>query len=236
MLPGQVTRREAIFVIHAVLFDLDGTLFNRDATVAGILNWQVREFSSLIAPARSAEFIDRVTTLDEHGHRDKREVYTIVATEFGFESTIIERLVASFWSEYPRHCKLETAVADTLVELRRRRMRLAIVTNGTAVVQNAAIDALGIRYSVDAILILETEGVRKPQPEIFERAASRVGVLPRDCCFVGDHPTVDIEGAKASGLSVLWKRTPYWQTRSPVPTIDDVSEVLNFGPPLSGTR
>jgi putative hydrolase of the HAD superfamily len=219
-------------VIRAVLFDLDGTLFNRDATVAGILKWQVREFSSLIAPARAAEFIERVTMLDEHGHRDKREVYAIVATEFGFERALTDRLVASFRSEYPRHCTLEPTVADTLVELRRRGIRLAIVTNGTAAVQNAAIDALGIRNAMDAILISETEGVRKPQPEIFERAARTVGVLPRDCCFVGDHPTVDIEGAKAAGLSVLWKRTPYWEARRPVQTIDDVSEVLHFVPPL----
>ena len=33
-------------MIKAVFFDLDGTLFDRDATVAGILAWQVRTFSS----------------------------------------------------------------------------------------------------------------------------------------------------------------------------------------------
>ena len=90
---------------------------------------------------------------------------------------------------------------DATAELRRRGKRLGIVSNGTALVQNAAIDALGIRDAMDAILISETEGIRKPHADIFHRAASRVGVPSNECCFIGDHPTVDIAGAEAAGLA-----------------------------------
>jgi len=215
-------------VIRAVLFDLDGTLFDRDATVATVLASQVQQFSALIPPSRANRFIGRVLELDDHGHRDKREVYSVVASEFGFDSTAVEHLLASFGSQYPLHCALDVSVARTLAELRQRGMALAIVTNGATAVQNAAIDALGIRDAVDAILISEAEGVRKPQPEIFHRAAARLGVAPGDCCFVGDHPVVDVEGATAAGLWALWKRTSYWRPRLPVPAIDAVSDVLNL--------
>jgi phosphoglycolate phosphatase-like HAD superfamily hydrolase len=40
-------------VIKAFLFDLDGTLFNRDATVAGILAWQVDAFNDIITADRA---------------------------------------------------------------------------------------------------------------------------------------------------------------------------------------
>ena len=213
-------------MINAVLFDLDGTLFDRDATVEGILAWQVRTFSSVIRADRAAEFCSRVASLDEHGHRDKREVYATVGAEFGFDAPVVEQLITSFWAEYPHHCQLDSGVAATLAELRRRGKRLGIVTNGVASVQNAAIDALGIRGAMDAILISETEGIRKPHADIFHRAAGRVGVPPNECCFVGDHPTVDIAGAEAAGLHVLWKRTPYWALAAPVPTIDDITEIL----------
>jgi putative hydrolase of the HAD superfamily len=215
-------------VINAVLFDLDGTLFNRDATVAGVVAWQVRALSHLIRPERAALFCHRVATLDEHGHRDKREVYATVGLEFGLDSPTIEELIVSFWTEYPRHCQLDAGVAETLAELRRRNKRLGIVTNGVASVQNSAIDALGIRAAVDTILISETEGVRKPHPEIFHRAAHQLGVSPRDCCFVGDHPTVDIAGAEAAGLQVFWKRTLYWEPETPVPTIESIPEILTL--------
>lgn len=213
-------------MIKAFIFDLDGTLFNRDATVAGILAWQVRTFREFITPERATTFCDRVTALDEHGHRDKREVYATVAAEFGFDRTVTEQLIVSFWTEYPHHCHLDAGVATTLAELRRRGLRLGIVTNGTTTVQNAAVDALGVRNAFDAVLISESEGVRKPDAVIFHRAAEQLGVRPDECCFVGDHPTVDIAGAEAAGLRAVWKRTPYWVPPAPVPTIDAIPELL----------
>ena len=77
-------------------------------------------------------------------------------------------------------------------------MTRGIVTNGAASVQNATLDALEVRDAVNAVLISETEGVRKPDAAIFHRAAERLGVRPDECCFVGDHPTVDIAGAEAA--------------------------------------
>jgi putative hydrolase of the HAD superfamily len=215
-------------LIDAVLFDLDGTLFDRDAAVAGILAWQVHAFSAAIRLDRSVRFVERVTSLDEHGHRDKREVYEILATEFGFDASLRDQLIDSFWTEYPRHCRVGAGVVATLVELRQRGKRLGTITNGATAVQNAAIDALGVRELLDAILISETEGLRKPDPALFRRAASQVNVALDRCCFVGDHPTVDVAGAMAAGLRAFWKRTSYWVPTEQVPTIDAVSDLLRF--------
>jgi len=215
-------------VIEAVFFDLDGTLFDRDAAVGGIAAWQAQAFAAAIMPERSVRFVERVTVLDEHGHRDKREVYDIVAAEFGLDVSVRDQLIDSFWSEYPRHCRLSEGVAATLFELRQRGRRLGVITNGSAAVQNAAIDALGVREAMDVILISETEGLRKPDAELFRRAAARVGVPVGRCCFVGDHPTIDVAGATAAGLRAFWKRTSYWSPSERVRTIDAVSDILRF--------
>ena len=52
-------------------------------------------------------------------------------------------------------------------------MKLAVITNGLEVRQQRKMDALGITTWFDAILISEVEGVKKPDAEIFERAATR---------------------------------------------------------------
>ena len=153
---------------EAVLFDLDGTLFDRDAAVAGILAWQVRTFSAVLPPSRAAEFCRRVTDLDEHGHRDKRDVYATIATEFGFAPAVVDELVVTFWSEYPRHWVLGAGVADKL------------------------------------------------------------GVVSAQCCFVGDHPDVDVAGAEAAGMRAIWKRTAYWAPAVPIPTIGSIPELLSL--------
>jgi putative hydrolase of the HAD superfamily len=45
--------------------------------------------------------------------------------------------------------------------------------------------------------------------------------------FVGDHPEVDIAGARAAGLTAVWKRVPYWEmTCGDVLTIDALTELL----------
>jgi putative hydrolase of the HAD superfamily len=217
-------------VIDAVLFDLDGTLFDRDATVAGILAWQVSAFAEAIGPDRTSQFVQRVTTLDAHGHGDKREVYDVVAAEFGLDESVRDRLVQSFWQEYPRHCTPGPGVAATLSALRQRGKRLGIVTNGATALQNLAIDAIGVRDAVDVILISEAEGLRKPDAAMFLRAVERVGARADRCCFVGDHPTVDVAGALAAGLQAYWKRTAYWSSSAPVPTIEAIPDLLELIP------
>ena len=87
--------------INAVLFDSDRTLFNRNATVAGVLVWQVRAFSSAIPIERSVEFCNRITALDDHEHRDKREVDETVAVEFGFAPAVVDALFTSFLVRIP---------------------------------------------------------------------------------------------------------------------------------------
>lgn len=213
-------------MIDAVLFDLDGTLFNRDLTVSEVLARQVQQFAHLIPATRASAFIHRVEELDAHGHRDKREVYATIGTEFGFDAATEAELVASFWVHYPRCCRIDEDVADTLATLRQRGKRLGIVTNGSTAVQRAAIEALGVGASMDAIVISEAEGVRKPDAAIFRLAATRLGVPVERCCFVGDHPEIDVLGARRAGLHAFWKRTGYWPSPEPVPTIDAISDLL----------
>lgn len=103
--------------IEAVLFDLDGTLFDRDKAVVEVATRQVAQFPHLIPATRASAFIERLIALDAHGHRDKREVYATLGEEFGFEATSVDALHASFWLEYPRCCRPQRDVSETLTVL-----------------------------------------------------------------------------------------------------------------------
>ncbi|MFN7915182.1 MAG: HAD family hydrolase [Vicinamibacterales bacterium] len=215
-------------VTEAVLFDLDGTLFDRDLAVVEIATRQVAQFPHLIPAARASAFIERVIALDAHGHGDKREVYATLGEEFGLDAIGVEELHASFWAEYPSCCRPQRGVADTLAALRQRGKRLGVITNGATAIQQAAIDALGLRPLFDVILISEAEGVRKPDSAIFRLAAARLGVTVERCCFVGDHPEVDVLGARRAGFRAFWKRTSCWIPTEPLPTIDAISDLLGL--------
>ncbi len=214
-------------MIRAILFDLDGTLFDRDSTVRALVEAQYATFNQELAHVTKSDFVTRVVLLDEHGYRNKAEVYAIVAREFHLPSALAPELAADFWRRYHGFCRPFHDLVGTLEELRRRGKRIGVVTNGRQVTQEGTIDALGIRDLLDVVLVSEVEGVRKPDRRIFERALARLGVMPSECCHVGDDPEVDVSGARAAGLHAIWKRTTYWGVPAEsVPVIENLGEIL----------
>jgi putative hydrolase of the HAD superfamily len=91
-------------------------------------------------------------------------------------------------------------VADTLLALRRAGLRTAVVSNADGRVAGSLAE-LGLAAHFDAILDSYVEGVEKPDPEIFRRAVSRLGVSAARCAFVGDIYAIDALGARAAGIA-----------------------------------
>lgn len=118
----------------------------------------------------------------------------------------VGRLVQDVTDTYPRFFTLDDAVADGLRLLRSEEWRLGIITNGATTMQNAKIDQAGLRDLVDGVFVSETEGVRKPQRKIFERAAEALGVQlgERHGWMVGDTLDADVAGGVAAGLRTVW--------------------------------
>ena len=70
---------------------------------------------------------------------------------------------------------LDSATAQALQNARESGWRIGIVTNGTAAQQTLKIHTVGLEPFVDAVIISEAEGVKKPDTELFEIAACRLG-------------------------------------------------------------
>jgi putative hydrolase of the HAD superfamily len=60
----------------------------------------------------------------------------------------------------------------------------------------------------DTILISDAEGIWKPDCRIFHRALERLNISRAQAVFVGDHPEVDVAGARAAGMQAIWRRDP----------------------------
>lgn len=73
------------------------------------------------------------------------------------------------------------------------------VTNG-----NANLRTIGIRHLFSDVITAVDAGAAKPARLIFEEAVCRAGVTPAETLHVGDHPEIDIVGAKEAGLCTAW--------------------------------
>ena len=85
------------------------------------------------------------------------------------------------------------------------RYRLGLCSNfSDAATALSLLDEAGLLRFFDAHAISETEGVRKPRPEIFRAVLDRLGVDPSRAVHVGDHLREDVGGASALGLRTVW--------------------------------
>lgn len=215
-------------MIQAVLFDLDGTLINRDATVDQFVTDQ---HSRLNIDVPVDIYRSRFCELDRGGYGDKNTVWSTLVTEFGIRSTSDE-LLADFRRNASRFSQLFPGTKEILRELRARGYRLGIVTNGTVELQDAKIQVTGLSTLVDVVLISEHEKLRKPDSEIFVRTAKRLGVDVSECLFVGDNPRADVVGAHEAGMKVAWFQVnqtwPAELAYRPVHVVSNAGEIIEI--------
>jgi putative hydrolase of the HAD superfamily len=213
--------------VKAVFFDLDGTLFDRDAAVRGLFAEQHRAFESRLGGIDEERFVERLLELDDHGHADKRATYGILVRELGLDPALGERLVEHYREIYSRFGGPFPDALPTLAALRARGLSLGLITNGRVDTQAAKVERLGLAPFLDAVLISEREGVGKPNRQIYARAIQRLGVAASEAWHVGDHPTADVAGAHAAGLTAVWRHVPYWPEPATVTfTIFTLAELL----------
>ena len=109
---------------------------------------------------------------------------------------LIERMFAGL--------SLEEPMIEAVRELRAGGVRTGLVSNswGTGIYEPRMLDEL-----FDAVVISGDVGLHKPQPEIYELGAERLGVAATDCVFVDDLRE-NVAGAEAIGMTAILHRDP----------------------------
>jgi putative hydrolase of the HAD superfamily len=94
---------------------------------------------------------------------------------------------------------VDPRTTDALDRLRRRGLRLGVVSNSDGRVE-AALTAAGLRDWFDVVIDSRLAGVEKPEPRIFHLALDVLGISPDEALYVGDVYEVDVVGARRAGL------------------------------------
>ncbi|MEA3319392.1 MAG: HAD family hydrolase [Bacillota bacterium] len=197
-------------MIRAVIFDLDGTLLNRDVSLEKFVDDQYERCKQAFRHIHKNAYVDRFIELDARGYVWKDKVYQQLIAEFLIEGLTWKELLDDYIHHFPMHCTPFDNVENTLKRLSEDNLSLGMITNGFEVFQMNNVKALGIDPFFQAILVSEREGIKKPNPEIFRRSAEFLEVSIDECLFVGDHPKNDVTAAKAVGMTTVWKRDLYW--------------------------
>jgi putative hydrolase of the HAD superfamily len=93
---------------------------------------------------------------------------------------------------------------ETLGELRRWGIRLALVTNGAGRDQRRKIARFQLEPFFDEIFVEGELGYGKPDLRVFRLALARLGVTPGDAWMIGNDLEMDIAPATTLGIVSIW--------------------------------
>jgi putative hydrolase of the HAD superfamily len=173
--------------VRAVLVDLDDTLYPQSAVLDAA--WRA------VADRGTRHGLDRTLLLaalrDDAARGSARGGILDRALEHVGGSV---RHVPDRLTPYP-------GVRRTLAAL-RRRVPIALVTDGDVDGQRRKVIALGLSAAFDVLVFSDRFGRahRKPDPRPFREALRGLGVAAADAVMIGDRPDKDVAGAAGAGL------------------------------------
>lgn len=212
-------------MVKAVLFDLDGTLLDRDSSVKIFIDDQYERLNKWLGHIPKEKYMTRFIELDCRGNVWKDKVYQQLVEELEIVEIDGEYLLQDYLSEFKNCCVPFPNLHSMLEQLRETNLVLGVITNGYGKFQMENIEALGIEKYFATILVSEWEGITKPNPLIFERALKSIKIAPNESIFIGDHPENDVKASEHVGMKSIWKKDYQWDNFETSFMIDDLAEL-----------
>ena len=205
--------------IRACVFDAYGTLFDVHSAVgrhqerlgdkAGAVSatWRTKQLEYTWLRSLIDRYVDfwRITgdgldfALDAHGVDDPELREDLVRAYLSLEC-------------YPE-------VPDVLAALRQGGMKTAILSNGSPMMLEAAVESSGIAPLLDAVLSVDELGIYKPAPEVYQLAVERLDVGRGQVSFQSSNAW-DAAAAATFGFRVAWCNR-FGQARERLPDAPD---------------
>ncbi len=129
----------------------------------------------------------------------------------GLEDTagLIDRMFAGM--------QADEAMVDAVRRAKRGGARTGLISNSLG---EGRYDRSAFPELFDGVVISGEEGMHKPNPEIYELGAERIGLAPAECVFVDDLRE-NCEGAEAVGMTAILHRG----APTTLPRVEELLEV-----------
>ena len=190
--------------IRACVFDAYGTLFDVHSAVA-------RHAAQLGPHAESVSKLWRTKQLEYTWVRSLMQRhadfwtctgdgldFALAAHDLDGTAGLRETLLKAY-----RALDLYPEVRSTLKTLQARGIRTAILSNGTPGMLEAAVQSSGLGDLDLPLLSIESAGIYKPDPSVYQWAVDALDVQTEDISFQSSNAW-DIAGARAFGFAVKW--------------------------------
>lgn len=220
-------------MIKAVIFDLDNTLVD-------FMTMKRQAIDAAVHAMRDAGL--KLTTEEINRRIDK--IYKERGMEFQsvFDQLMYDifkkvdyKILSSGIIAYRRAREAALVpyphVYMTLMELVKRGIKLAVVSDAPAREAWLRLCYLNFHHIFDAVVTFEDTGKRKPDPAPFLKALELLGVRAKETLMIGDWAERDMLGAGQLGMKTVFAR--YGDTFGTIEThadyeVDDISMLIEI--------
>ncbi len=208
---------------RAIVFDLDDTLLRAYARADLAWTKVAVELSALIAPYEPSAVAARIQShasefwADPERHRywrqrlaeSRREIVrsafaALAATGPELPAEVAVRVADRFSALRDEEMALNPGACETLDSLRRRGVRLGLLTNGAAGPQRAKLDRFDLGRRFDHVQIEGEHGFGKPEERAYRHALESLSVSPREAWIVGDNLEWEVAAPQRLGIHAIW--------------------------------
>ena len=193
-------------VVNGLVFDLDNTLLDRQATFIGVAGSFYEEHLRTTASITRDDAVAMMVRWDADGYANREEMFTRWLCAWPEAGLDMGTLTKWYRSAMERQVQPDITVNGFLAYLNDRQVPWGIVTNGSRN-QHRKCRAAGLDQLAPFIIVSEEAGYAKPDARIFRDALKATGLTsPEQILFIGDNPLADIDGAKRFGMKAAWIR------------------------------
>jgi len=181
--------------LKSVLFDLDGTLVDSLDDLTDAVNHVRLEFAlPALTPSTVCRMVGKgALNLVRQALPDRTQAE-------------IDRALRLFLDYNEQHIadksRLYPGVVELLAELRRRGIRLAIISNKNEALSRLILKSLEIDGYFESVSGGDTFPEIKPSPLPLLRVIEQQGLLPQECIMVGDSIN-DIQAGNLAGIATV---------------------------------
>jgi 2-haloacid dehalogenase len=94
-------------------------------------------------------------------------------------------------------------VKECLEELKSKKIKIAILSNGTPDLLKGLAESNNIQNYFDDIMSIESVGVYKPDSKVYEMPIKKYDCKPENICFMSSN-TWDVSGGGVFGYNAVW--------------------------------
>jgi phosphoglycolate phosphatase len=189
--------------VHAVVFDMDGTVVDSSDDVAAALKEALGDFGLQLSHEQLRAVSD--------GRPLGRVIDEVVRRHAPAQraANLHARIIRAYGRHYDnrtdRRAKLYAHVALALAEIKAENpgVKLAVATSQSTAAAEHTLRDLGVLEAFD--VVEGTGGTNmppKPDPTSLQHVLAKLGVEPKNAIMVGDSPR-DIEAGRAAGMRTV---------------------------------